>query len=84
MFYLFCHLLCWNGLLTRPNQIPLLILMVGASIYHGMLGFGTATRTTGSVVPKAQAQVQVQGAVDVPEILVLAPTPQGVVPVAGV
>jgi hypothetical protein len=59
--------------------------MVGASIYHGMLGFGTTTRTTGSVVAKAaQAQVGVQGVVDVPEILVLAPTPEAVVPVVGV
>lgn len=56
--------------------------MVGASIYHGMLGFGAATRTTGAVLPKAQvAQVEVQGTVAVPEILVLAPTPEGVVPV---
>ncbi len=43
--------------LTFLAQIPLLILMVGAMMYHGMPGFVSASRGPALVLPKAQVEV---------------------------
>lgn len=65
MFLLFNFFLGYSSddypwLTKQLPQIPLLILMIGAMIYHGITGFVSTNRSTFSVtLPKMQVEVPV-------------------------
>jgi hypothetical protein len=57
------------------KQIPLLVLMVGAMVYHGMPGFVTVSRRPASSVVVPKAEVEVPGGVVNPEVQRVADAP---------
>jgi hypothetical protein len=56
--------------------------MVSASIYHGILGFGPASRSSVSLPVMPKVQVEVAPAGPLVEVHIAAPVPDGVIPVA--